>query len=107
MVMEEIRDLGDRILGLGRREGRGGGGGAEVDMPLAIISDVRDGKAWRSRTFLDHGEELRAAGLEDEAMSANVDLLRSIYADWESRNQTAHEHLGPLRQTFISTATDS
>ena len=65
MVIEEIRDLGERILGLGRLEGRGKASGVSVDVPFAIISDLRDGKMWRSRTYLDHGEALRAAGLED------------------------------------------
>src|SRR5438876_8846728 len=61
MVIEEIRDLGERILGLGRLEGRGKASGVSVDVPFAIISDLRDGKMWRSRTYLDHGEALRAA----------------------------------------------
>ena len=65
MVIEVIRDLGDRVVGLGRLEGRGRGSGVSVDVPLAIVSDFRDGKVWRSRTYLDHGEALRAAGLEE------------------------------------------
>ena len=36
-----------------------------TDVPLALISDFRDGKAWRTRTYLDHGEALRAAGLSE------------------------------------------
>jgi ketosteroid isomerase-like protein len=65
MVIEVIRDLGDRVLGLGRLEGRGKASGVSVDVPLAVISDFRDGKAWRTRTYLDHGEALRAAGLSE------------------------------------------
>src|SRR6266480_1665097 len=65
MVIEEIRDLGDRVLGLGRLEGRGKASGVSVDVPLAVISDFRDGKMWRTRTYLDHGEALRAAGLPE------------------------------------------
>src|ERR1700751_3129718 len=49
MVIEEIRDLGERVLGLGRLEGRGKASGVSVDVPYAIISDFRDGKVWRSR----------------------------------------------------------
>jgi ketosteroid isomerase-like protein len=63
MAIEEIRDLGERVLGLGRLEGRGKASGVSVDVPFGIISDLRDGKMWRSRTYLDHGEALRAAGL--------------------------------------------
>src|SRR6476660_6206340 len=62
MVIEEIRDLGESVLGLGRLEGRGRGSGVPVVVPLALVSDFRDGKVWRSRTYLDHGEALRAAG---------------------------------------------
>jgi len=81
MVIEEIRDLGERVLGLGRLEGRGRGSGVSVDVPLAVISDFRRGKVWRTRSYLDHGEALRAAGLEDEAMSQeNVEIVRRAIA---------------------------
>ena len=65
LVIEVIRDLGDRVLGLGRLEGRGKASGVSVDVPLAVISDYRNGKVWRTRTFLDHGEALRAAGIAE------------------------------------------
>ena len=65
LVIEVIRDLGDRVLGLGRLEGRGKASGVSVDVPLAVISDYRNGKVWRTRTFLDRGEALRAAGLAE------------------------------------------
>jgi ketosteroid isomerase-like protein len=62
---DEFRDLGDRVLVLGWADGRGRGSGVDVDSPLAIIFDFRDGKISRSRAFLDHGEALRAAGLAE------------------------------------------
>lgn len=62
---DEFRDLGDGVLVLGRAEGRGRGSGVEIDSPLATIYDVRDGKIWRCRNYLDHGEALRAAGLSE------------------------------------------
>jgi ketosteroid isomerase-like protein len=61
----EFRDLGDRVLVLGRAEGRGRGSGVEVDMPLGIVYDFRRAKCLRARAFLDHGEALRAAGLSE------------------------------------------
>jgi ketosteroid isomerase-like protein len=60
----EFRDLRDRVLVLGRIEGRGRGSGVPVDAPYAAIVDFRDGKTWRARGYLDHSEALRAAGLE-------------------------------------------
>jgi uncharacterized protein len=60
---EEYRDLGDRVLGLGRLRARGRGSGVPIDEPWGGIYDVRDGKISRIRTYLDHGEALRAAGL--------------------------------------------
>lgn len=62
---DDLRDLGDRVLGLGRIEGRGLGSGVELDAPMAIIVDFRDGKIARTRTYLDQSEALRAAGLSD------------------------------------------
>jgi ketosteroid isomerase-like protein len=59
----EFRDLGDRVVALGRTEGRGRGSGVQVDSPIGVIYDFRDGKMSRVRAYLDHGEALRAAGL--------------------------------------------
>jgi ketosteroid isomerase-like protein len=63
-VPEEYRDLGDRVLGLGRLKTRGRGSGVPIDSPWAGIYDFRGGQISRIRTYLDHGEALRAAGLE-------------------------------------------
>jgi ketosteroid isomerase-like protein len=61
----EFRDLGDRVVMLGRAEGRGRGSGVQVDSPLGVIYDIRDGRISRVLTYLDHGEALRAAGLTE------------------------------------------
>lgn len=65
--VEEFRDLGDAVLALGRVEGRGHGSGVPLDTPLGAIYDFRDGKVWRMRSYPDHGEALRAAGLAEES----------------------------------------
>jgi len=62
---EEFCDLGDSVVLLGRADGRGRGSRVEVDMPLGVIYDFRDGRISRVRTYLDHGEALRAAGLAE------------------------------------------
>ena len=64
-VAEEFRDLGDRVLVLGRQVGRGKGSGAQVDAPLAAIFDFRGDRIWRSRGYVDRAEGIRAAGLSE------------------------------------------
>lgn len=62
---EEYRDLGHRVLGLGRLRTRGRASGAPSDSPWGGVYDLRDGKVSRIRTYLDHGEARRAAGLSE------------------------------------------
>ena len=64
-VAENVRDLGDRVLMLGQVEGRGKGSGVPVNMPLAQVYDFRDGKVSRIRSYLEHGEALKAVGLAE------------------------------------------
>lgn len=63
-VPEEYRDLGDRVLGLGRLRARGRGSGVPIDSPWAGIYDFRGREISRIRTYLDQSEALRAAGLQ-------------------------------------------
>jgi ketosteroid isomerase-like protein len=66
VVAQDFRDLGgDQVLVLSRVEGRGTGSGGLVDAAMGQIFDFRDGKIARVRTYLDHGEALRAAGLSE------------------------------------------
>jgi ketosteroid isomerase-like protein len=65
ITAEEIRDLGDRVLVLGRVGGLGRGSGVQIDAPLGFVVDVRGGKMSRIRGYLDQGEALRAAGREE------------------------------------------
>ena|ERR1700737_2904505 len=63
-IAGEFRDLGDRVVVLGRMEAHGRSSGVPVDVPFGNIFDFRDGKISRVRAYRDHGEALRAAGLE-------------------------------------------
>jgi uncharacterized protein len=65
VTAQEFRDLGDRVLVLGRLKGRGKGSGAPVDQPFACILDFRGDRIWRNRVYLDRAEGLRAAGLSE------------------------------------------
>jgi ketosteroid isomerase-like protein len=62
---DEFRDLGDRIVWLGRIRGRGRSSGARVDAPMGVVADLHGGKTARISSYLDHGQALRAAGLEE------------------------------------------
>jgi uncharacterized protein (TIGR02246 family) len=58
---EEIRDLGDRVLVIGRWSSRGRGSGAEVESPAAWVFAVRDGRVVFSRAYRDAEEALADA----------------------------------------------
>jgi ketosteroid isomerase-like protein len=64
-VAQEYRDLGDRVLALGRNCGLGKGSGVSVDGPYGAVFEFHDGKISRIRLVVDHGEALRAAGLAE------------------------------------------
>jgi ketosteroid isomerase-like protein len=69
VVSEDFRDLGDRVVVLSRVEALGAGSGGRVDSPMGQLYDFRDGKISRIRTYLDHGEALKAA---ESAEQGNV-----------------------------------
>jgi ketosteroid isomerase-like protein len=62
---EEFRDLGDRVLVLGRLTGRGKRSGAPIDQPYAGILDFRGDRICRYRAYFDRADALRAAGLSE------------------------------------------
>jgi uncharacterized protein len=63
--VSEIRDLGDRVLGIGRVRSQGIESGIELDSPWCVLVDIRDGKGIRIRTYLDSEAALEAAGLRE------------------------------------------
>ena len=66
VVGQDFRDLGDdQVLVLSRVEGRGTGSGGLVDAAMGQTFDFREGKIARVRTYLDHGEALKAVGLSE------------------------------------------
>jgi ketosteroid isomerase-like protein len=42
--ISEIRDLGDQLVAIGRNRARGRGSGAETETPLALVTEVKNGK---------------------------------------------------------------
>ena len=61
----DVRDLGDRVLAIGRFRIRGKGSDVEIESPVAALADIKDGRGTRVLTFLDVGEALKAAGLSE------------------------------------------
>src|SRR5436190_24251153 len=49
----EIRDLGDRVVAIVSGRTRGKASGAATESPFACISDFKNGRSVRVRTYLD------------------------------------------------------
>jgi ketosteroid isomerase-like protein len=62
---EEFRDLGERVLVLGRAFARGEGSGIALDEPVAWLAAVREGRIVEFRSFSHQQEALEAAGLSE------------------------------------------
>ena len=63
LEVDEIIDLGDRVLVLARESGRGKGSGIEVEHPHIAICTVQYGKIVHTMGFVERGQVLQAAGL--------------------------------------------
>jgi ketosteroid isomerase-like protein len=64
-LADELRDLDEVVVALGRLRGQGRGGGVPVESPVGAVWTLRGGKICRLRAFLDHAEALEAAGASD------------------------------------------
>src|SRR4029450_9144072 len=51
--ISEIRDLGDRLVAIGRTRTRAKASGAETETLLALVTDIRNGKTILLRGYLD------------------------------------------------------
>jgi ketosteroid isomerase-like protein len=63
--IESLRGLGDRVLVTGEMVGRGRVSGIEVSSRRALLVEVRSGALRSLRYFLEVGDAVRAAGLEE------------------------------------------
>ena len=61
----DVRDLGDRVLGLGTLRITGRRSGIEAEGPVAILASYRDGLCTHLKDYGDHGHALEAAGLRE------------------------------------------
>jgi ketosteroid isomerase-like protein len=60
----EFRDLGDRVLAIGRVRARGRESGVELDSPIAFLFTLRREKLVKAEGFLSGADALEAAGLQ-------------------------------------------
>jgi ketosteroid isomerase-like protein len=61
----EIVVNGDRVLVWARWSGRGAGSGVPIEMEMAQVITIDDGKIRRIEEYTDRGEALEAVGLAD------------------------------------------
>ena len=57
---EEVRDSGDKVLVFTRQSARGKASGVQIDLRIAHLWTIRDGKAVRMQAYFDREEALKA-----------------------------------------------
>jgi ketosteroid isomerase-like protein len=62
---DDVRDLGERVLILGRSQGRGRSSGVTVIAEWGLLCEFRDAKISLARAYMTHAEALKAVGLEE------------------------------------------
>jgi ketosteroid isomerase-like protein len=63
--IEDIADLGDRVLARLVASARGDQSGVSVEQSVSELATIRDGRVIFIEYFLDHADALRAVGLEE------------------------------------------
>ena len=64
--VDEVLDLGDRVLAVTTHRGKGRASGVPVEMQTAQVLTVRDGKIVRQENFPSRAEALEAVGLSEQ-----------------------------------------
>ena len=62
---EDVIDLGEHVLLVGRVSGRGRASGVPINQPLAMLITFEGEKAMRSQSFASKEEALAAVGLSE------------------------------------------
>ncbi len=65
VTLEETRDHGDRVVGIGTLRIRGKGSGAEAVVPTAVVLTFAQGKVVRFEELGERARALEAAGLAE------------------------------------------
>jgi hypothetical protein len=70
---EEVHDLGDQVVGIGKLRIRGKGSGVDVTVVSAGMLTLAEGKVIRFEEFGDRAKALAAAGLSVEGVPLTAD----------------------------------
>ena len=62
---EELIDAGEQVIAVVTRHGRGRASGVEVDLPLALVWTLREGRIVKLVWFPTRAEALEAVGLRE------------------------------------------
>ena len=88
--IEEIRDLGSRVLVCSTQYGRSKGTGIEVETRYAVLYEVHGGKIIRMALHSTRAEALEAAGLRRVGVSqANAEIVRRSFVAFNARDVDA------------------
>jgi ketosteroid isomerase-like protein len=64
--LERVIDAGDdRVVAMFHQQATGKGSGATVELHMALLYELENGRVIRMRNFLDPAEALKAAGLRE------------------------------------------
>jgi ketosteroid isomerase-like protein len=64
--LEDVREVGDRVIGIGGVHGRGRASGIEFDVPAALVAEFgADDRITRARIYTDVNAALQAVGLDE------------------------------------------
>jgi ketosteroid isomerase-like protein len=62
---ERVIDTGEQVVHLCQLHAKGRGSGVTLDLPIAYVHTVRDGKFARTMVFFQYAQALEAAGLRE------------------------------------------
>lgn len=65
LAPERMHESGDHVLVIGRMAAKGKASGVELDIRLALLYELRNGKVVRLESFSDLDEAMVAIGVED------------------------------------------
>ena len=63
--IDETRDAGEQVVGIGRFRARGRASGVDINVPVGVFTRVRQGKIVYARFFSEPADALEAAGLSE------------------------------------------